>query len=426
MADNSFTDGYRPRVIDARLDMLLTELPAILLDGPKAVGKTTTALQRAKTTYRFNREVERQTAEVDLDRLTVGETPILFDEWHRVPEIWEVVKDAVDAQRSPGRFLLTGSRPLQQLHSGAGRIDSLRLRPLTLFERDPRHAHMSFSDLFQPDSALYGASEIDAEGYTDQILASGFPGFQGLSPNALTTSLDSYIDRIMHVDLPEAGVNVRQPHLVLQWLKAYGASIATSASGEKIRESAHGTDGHVPARRTTERYREALIRLRILEEIPAWLPGHNYLSRLNNAPKRYLADPALAARLVNLSKGRLLDGAPSDAGRSKRAFLGQLFESLVATTLLVFAESLGMSVHHFRTWGGDREVDFIVEGPNNTILAVESKLGESVRAADVKHLTWLAAQYPPATVLPIIINTGKRAYRRNDGVTVIPLALLGP
>ncbi len=426
MVPESFSATYRPRVVDGRLDMLLTELPAILLDGPKAVGKTTTALQRAKTIYRFNREVEREAAEVDLDRLTGGETPILFDEWHRVPEIWEVVKDAVDAQRSPGRFLLTGSRPLQQSHSGAGRIESLRMRPLTLFERDAGQAQLSFTNLFMSDIVIEGTSEIDAEGYTDLILASGFPGFQGLSPSALTTGLDSYIDRIVHVDLPEAGVNVRQPQLVLRWLKAYGASIATSASGEKIRESAQGKDEQAPSRRTTERYREALIRLRILEEIPAWLPGHNYLSRLNTAPKRYLADPALAARLVNLSKGRLLDGVPSIAGGTNRAFLGQLFESLVATTLLVYADSLGRSVHHFRTWSGKREIDFIIEGPDNTLLAVESKLGENVRAADVKQLTWLAQQFPAGAVCPVIINTGKRAYRRKDGVTVIPLSLLGP
>ncbi len=426
MAAESFSAIYRTRVIDARLDELLTELPAILLDGPKAVGKTTTALQRAKTTYRFNREVERDAAEVDLDRLTVGVTPILFDEWHRVPEIWEVVKDAVDAQRSPGRFLLTGSRPLHQSHSGAGRIDSLHLRPLTLFERDASQAQISFADLFKPNFVVDGSSEIDAEGYTDLILASGFPGFQGLSPSALSTSVDSYIDRIVHVDLQEAGVNVRQPQLVLQWLKAYGASIATSASAEKIRDSAHGKGESAPARKTADRYREALIRLRVLEEIPAWMPRHNYLSRLSTSPKRYFADPALAARLVNLSKGRLLDGAPSIAGGANRAFLGQLFESLVATTLLVYADSLGRNVHHFRTWSGEREVDFIVEGPDNTLLAVESKLGESVRAADVKHLTWLADQYPPGTVCPVIINSGKRAYRRKDGVIVIPLSLLGP
>lgn len=416
---------YHRRIVDDEVDELMPDLPAILLDGPKGVGKTTTAQQRCVAARRLDDERVRTVIAADPTVIADDPRPLLIDEWQLVRPVWDVVRRLVDADRAGGQFILTGSIPDRQTHSGAGRITSIRMRPLTLPERGVGAPSVSLGELLAGHRGVGGRTNIDLVAYTNEILASGFPGMRGIGGRALTATLDSYIERIADHDLPGAGLAVRHPATVLAWLRAYAAATGTTASWEKIRRAAMAATDAGPAKTSTLPYIELLTMLRVLDPVPAWLPSNNRLTGLNQAPKHYLADPALAARLVKRSATQLLAGdmpdmvVPRDGG-----FLGGLFESLVALSLRVFAQSCGAEVFHLRTEGGRREVDFIIEGESG-VIGIEAKLNAAVHDDDVKQLLWLRDKIGDRCVDTVVINTGPEAYRRPDGVAVVPLALLG-
>lgn len=422
----SFQGGYRRRIVDDELDELMPHLPAILLDGPKGVGKTSTAEQRCAEVRRCDQETTRAVLAADPSLIVNDQRPLLLDEWHLVRPLWDVVRRLVDADPHGGQFLLTGSLPDRQTHSGAGRITSIRMRPLTLPERGVAEPCVSLGALLAGERAVAGRSELDLTAYTAEMLAGGFPGMRHLPPRARAASLDSYIGRIADHDLPEAGLAVRHPATVLAWLRAYAAAVGTAASWEKIRNAAVTATDARPAKTTTLPYIELLTMLRILDPLAAWTPSSNHLRDLTESPKHYLADPALAARLVKRNATQLLAGdMPAGVVARDGGFLGGLFESLVALSVRVFAQSCESEVYHLRTEGGRHEVDFIVEGELG-VVAIEAKLSSVVRDDDVKHLLWLRDKIGSRCVDTLVVHSGPEAYRRPDGVAVVPLALLGP
>jgi predicted AAA+ superfamily ATPase len=420
--------SYQRRVVDAELDELLLGLPAVSLEGPKGVGKTATAQRRAGTVYRLDDPGTLEVIHADISRLAVGDEPILVDEWQRYAPSWDVVRRAVDADHRPGRFLLTGSAtPSKPTHSGAGRIVRLRVRPLTLVERGVAVPTVSLAELVRGTRpSISGSASMRLDGYVTEILAGGFPAMRDPSQKTRRRALDGYLDRITDTDLPELGVEVRRPATLRRWMTAYAAATATTTSYEKIRDAATAGVGTKPAKTTTIPYREALERLWILEPLDAWSPTNNHLHRLVSAPKHHLADPALAARLVGLDSQALLAGDGPTAIPRDGTFLGALFESLTALSVRVFAQAADARVAHFRTRGGEHEVDFIVERDDQRIVALEVKLSETVTDKDVEHLLWLRERLGDELLDAVVVTTGQYAYRRSDGIAVIPLALLGP
>jgi predicted AAA+ superfamily ATPase len=423
-----FTASYVRRVVDDELDELLPSLPAVWLDGPKAVGKTETALQRAATVRRLERRDEQEIAAADPRVALLGTSPVLLDEWQRVPGVWDAVKAAVDACSAGGQFLLTGSAQQARTHSGAGRIAALRMRPLTLPERGVGVPSVSLARLLSGDQEeLGGESEVGLIDYVREILASGFPGLRNLTGRALRTQLDGYLERVVDTDMEEAGLRVRRPATVRSWLRAYAAATATTASWNAISDAATAGLDNKPAKTSVLPYIDVLSRLRILDELEAWLPSNNHLQRLGQAPKHHLADPALAARLAGVSEAMLLSGqAGSVAVPRDGTFLGALFESLCALSIRVFAQAAEARVSHFRMRDGRHEADLIVEREDGAVVAFEVKLSATVETADVRHLLWLRDTVGDQLVDAAVLTTGSRAYRRGDGVAVVPLALLGP
>lgn len=422
-------DRYRTRVADGELDEFMAGLPAISIEGPRGVGKTLTAERRAATVHRLDDSDDLVIAQADTSRLVAGERPILIDEWQRLPASFDRVRRAVDAGAGPGDFLLTGSATPTDLpvHSGAGRIVRLRLRPMTLMERGCGSPTVSLARLFDRDhSQLYGRSDIDLEGYVDEILASGFPGIRRVPSQLREAQLDSYIDHIVERDFEELDHQVRKPATLRRWMAAYAAATATTTSLEKIRDAATSDLGEVPAKQTTLPYRDVLQRLWILDPVDPWLPTRNRLSRLTSPVKHHLADPALAARLLGVDAEALLRPRPVGPRIPRDGtLLGALFESLATLCLRVYAQGLGARIAHLRTWRGEHEVDLIVER-GQSVVAFEVKLGGSATDSDVKHLLWLREQIGDELADAVVVTTGREAYRRRDGIAVVPLALLGP
>lgn len=423
---------YRARVLDAELREL-GSLPALAIEGAKGVGKTATAQRRAETVVRLDEDAQREIASADPKRVLQGTPPVLLDEWQRVPELWDVVRRAVDDEDPPGPFLLTGSasppdgKDDPPRHSGAGRIAALRMRPMCLTERRDLAPTVSLSALIRSQrTSIHGDTDFTLDDYTDEIARSGFPGIRSLQPRALRLQLDAYIGRIIDRDIEdELGRKVRRPERLRRWMAAYAAATATTASLEKIRRAASPGES-VPAQATAQKYREALERLFILDPVTAWLPSSSHLRRLAQGSKHHLVDPALAVSLLGLSKHRLLDGEGGlEAIPLDRPFLGSLFESLVTLSIKVFAQAAEARVYHLRTANGDHEVDLIVESPSGKVVAIEVKLSNSVDEKDGRHLRWLESVIGDRLSESVIVNTGPHAYRRSDGIAVVPLALLG-
>jgi predicted AAA+ superfamily ATPase len=420
---------YRRRVVDNELDELLAGVAAVSLEGPKAVGKTATALRRAATVYRLDDEAERAIVEADPSRLLEGDRPVLIDEWQRFPASFDRVRRAVDDGAGPGSFLLTGSASPSDppTHSGAGRILRVRLRPMTLAERGVGVASVSLGDLLLGGRpAITGRTDVTLQRYVDEILTSGFPGIRGLPDRLQLAQLDGYLERIVDRDFEDLGHQVRRPATLRRWLQAYAAATATSASLETIRDAATSDRGAKPTRATTQTYRNVLERLWILDPVAAWLPTRNRLARLSSPPKHHLADPALAARLLGVDADALLHARPAGPPIPRDGtLLGALFESLVTLCVRVYAQASEAQIGHLRTWSGDREVDLIVER-GRQIVAFEVKLGQVVDDRDVRHLVWLRDELGDDLADAAVITTGRAAYRRADGIAVIPAALLGP
>lgn len=420
--------SYLSRIADREIDELFEELPAVAIEGPRAVGKTATAERRAATVHRLDVDEERSVAEADSSRLVSGDKPILIDEWQRLPASFDRVRRAVDDGAGPASFLLTGSaaptRP--PTHTGAGRIVRVRLRPMTLAERGVGSPTVSLAELLEGRrERLLGQTEVDLERYVDEILASGFPGMRELSLPRREAQLDGYLDHIVDRDFEELDREVRKPATLRRWMAAYAAATSTTASFETIREAAAGDRGEVPARATALPYRDVLERLWILDPVQPWLPTRNRLRRLTAPVKHHLADPALAARLLGVDASVLLKGE-SSGPRVPRdgTLLGALFESLVTLSVRVFAQRVRARTAHLRTWGGEHEIDLIVER-GQSIVAIEVKLGV-VTDRDVRHLLWLREKLGDELADAVVVTTGKYAYRRKDGIAVVPAALLGP
>lgn len=422
--------SYRRRVLDDELDELLPALSALAVEGAKGVGKTATALQRAATVHVLDDPAQREIAAGDPARLLTGASPVLIDEWQRVPESWDLVRRAVDAGAAPGSFLLTGSAsPAESgTHSGAARIPAVRMRPLSLSERIDERPTVSLATLLEglrPD--VGGATEIGLEDYVEEILASGLPGLRGLSGRALRVQLNGYLLRIVDRDFPELGHAVRNPAGLRRWMASYAAASSTATSLEKIRDAAKSGQGDKPARNATAPYRDVLERLWILDPVPAWQPTRSHLARLTAASKHQLVDPALAARLLGATSSALLAGQPLGPPIPRDGtLLGALFESLVTLSVRVYAQAVEASVGHLRTFAGEHEIDLIVQRQDGRAVAIEVKLARTVHDDDVRHLRWLAREIGDELLDAIVISTGPEAYRRADGIAVVPAALLGP
>lgn len=421
---------YQRRLIDDDLDDLVGALSAIALEGPKGVGKTRTALQRARTVHRLDVPAELAVAQADPSRLLDGERPILIDEWQRLPAIWDLVRRADDDSARPGSFLLTGSAAPDPppTHSGAGRIVSLRMRPMSFSERVAGHT-VSLAELLTGSRpSVSGTSTVTLAEYTEEILASGLPGIRRLTGRARRLQLDGYLLRIVDREIPdEAGVVIRSPAALRRWMAAYAAATATTTSFEKIRDAASPGQDHKPAKDTVQSYREALSRVWLLDEIDAWIPASNPLNELGHAPKHQLADPALAARLLGVDAPTLLAGGErGPAVPRSGTLLGTLFESLTALSVKAYAARSDAATRHMRTARGRQEVDLIVERDDGAVVAIEVKLTQAVDDGDVRHLAWLRDKLGPQLLDSVVVTTGPAAYRRPDGVAVVPLALLGP
>lgn len=412
---------YVTRVLDRLLDERMAASGAVLIEGPKACGKTETASQRARSLVRLDVDEEaRRAAQVNPRLVLDGARPRLIDEWQLFPRVWDHVRRAVDDSDLPGQFLLTGSSsPTDDVrrHSGAGRIATLRMRPMTLHELGASSDEVSLAGLFDGETpaASKGIRELGdvlslvVEGGWPQQLHRRDPRFVG-----------DYLDQIAHVDVNvvlDSGDRVRRrdPDRVLSCIRSLARNVATPVGVRTIASDTGLSRDAVTA------YLAALQRLMVVEDQPAFNVHLRSSRNLRTTPHRHFVDPSLATAALQVD----VDGLLRDL-----SFAGLLFESLVVRDLRVLSQPMGASVRYFHT--DDHEIDVVVQRPDGAWGAVEVKLGgeslidegavslvDAVASIDVRRAG-------PPSFMAVLTAMGTYAYRRPDGVAVVPLSTLAP
>lgn len=416
-------DSYLDRVVDGQLRGALSFAGAVLIEGPRACGKSATGRHHAESEVRLDTDAQAlQIAELDPARLLRGRMPRFIDEWQLAPALWNHVRRAVDEDPA-ARFLLAGSAvPADDAtrHSGAGRILRLRMRTMSLSESGHSTRDVSLRSLFEPIERVEGEAALDVEGITERVSVGGWPGLRALGPQEAQTYLRSYLDDVARVDLRSlAGEPARDPAAISRVLRFLGRSVATEARLSAIAADA-GTEDRPLAHETVTAYLSALARVFVVEDQPSWGPHLRSRDRVRKAAKRHFVDPSLAAAALGADAARLLGDLE---------LLGQLFESLVVRDLRVYSEPLDASVSHYRDSAG-REVDAIIERRDGSWIACEVKLAETRTDEAAKSLhRFVSALDPSRTPAPsalLVITGGRYAYTRPDGVHVVPIGCLAP
>jgi uncharacterized protein len=405
---------YRHRLIDNLLDELLEDLPAVLLVGPRASGKTTTALQRAQSVVRLDVPGEAAAFRADPDAvLRPLPEPVLLDEWQAVPETFSAVKRAIDARAGSGRFILTGSAygDLEGVTAaGTGRIVRVRLLGMTVREQFGRVDAVPFIDRLARGEEISTLGEpLDLRDYLDLALRSGFPEALDITRTvARQRWLDGYMSQIITRD-PTGTIGSRNPGLLLRYLEAYALHSAGVVEAKSIYEAA-GID-----KRTAASYEQVLENVFVVESLPAWKT--NRLKRLVQSPKRYLLDAGLMAAIVRMDQAAIL--------RDDK-MLGRVIDTFVASQLRgeVEVSATRPRLYHVRDTDGRHEVDIVAELAGERVLAFEVKASSSVTAHDARHLAWMRDELGDRFIFGAVLHTGPRSFQLGDRIKALPISTI--
>lgn len=414
---------YMARVADSVLERRLRSSPAVLVEGPRACGKTTTARRFAASEVLLERGTA-SISRVSLGSLALldGAVPRLVDEWQLAPDIWDMVRRESGRRAAPGQFILTGSAdpPAEvKQHSGVGRVARVLMRPLSLFESGLSTGTVSLRSLFEGAECSAPAPPADLDHVVDALCRGGWPLCHRMDVDDAQDFVADYLEELASAEISSVDGVRRDPASVARMLISLARNISTEAAMSTI---AADTGGEKPIDpRTAASYLAALKRLFIVEDVPAWAPRLRSRSRLRGAPKRQFVDPSLAAAALGADRNRLL-GDPET--------LGFLFESLCVRDLRVHSQPLRATLSHYRDNTG-LEADAIIRRRNGHWIAVEVKLGgRAAIDAAAASLLKLSDRIDPAAVgepkrLVVLTATGY-AYERTDGVAVVPVTSLAP
>ena len=414
---------YLPRIVDTELTELLGAAGAVLVEGPRASGKTATALQAAASAVLLDvDENARRMVGVDPAAVLAGDTPRLIDEWQVEPAIWNHVRRAVDRRGASGQFILTGSAvPADDLtrHTGAGRFIRLRLRPLSLYESGRASGEISLRRLLDGETQRSPRTALSIAEVAELVCAGGWPGHIGKPLPAILRANRGYLDDIRRADVSRVSGGARDPVKVGRLLQSLARNVATPVALTKLAAEVGG-EGQTLKAETAAEYLDALERLMVVEPQPAWSPHLRSRATLRQAPVRHFVDPSLAAAALRVAPDRLT---------ADLELLGLLFESLVVRDLRIHAQAADARVFHYREKDG-LEVDAVVEAADGRWAAFEIKLGERWVEDGARNLRRLAGRmehsdHGPPAALAVIVPTGYGSLRPGD-VGVVPIGALGP
>lgn len=419
---------YTIRIVEEELRRRLASTPAILIEGAKGCGKTATARRYAASEVLFDvDEAMRLLAELNPGEVLAGARPRLLDEWQVAPAIWNRMRREVDDRANrPGQFILTGSsgpRETVRQHTGATRIGRLRMRPMTLFESGHSDGRVSIAQVLRGTPPVPGGpAPLDFPRALERLCLGGWPGMQGLTTRQGLTAMRDMVQELARVDMKAMlGRRAQVPKLVA-FLTALSRHVSTNVSEATLAADTNMPGSTTePARRTVDRYLNALDALMITEDLPGWAPHLRSKARLRTRPKRHFVDPAVAVACLRATPETL---------QRDMATAGLLFESMVIRDLRVHAQANDATVAYYRDNVG-LEVDAIVQQAAGPWAAFEVKLGGQAHVdAGAANLLAFRAKLDPArtpmpSLLAVVVAAGP-LLRRDDGVWMLPVGALAP
>lgn len=420
---------YRKRIADDILRRKLEGKGAVLIEGPKWCGKTTTAEQIAGSVlYMDDPEKKEQNitmAELNPKRLLKGAAPRLIDEWQLAPKLWDAIRFEVDHRGELGQFVLTGSAvppdTKEITHSGTGRFTWLTMRPMSLLESGDSTGEVSLKALFEGKEALDGESRLDLERIAFLTCRGGWPQAVDMREEIALDQAADYYEAVVHSDINRAdGVN-KNPERVRRLMRSYARNQGTQAANTMLAaDIANNDDGSINEE-TVAVYVSALKKIFVVEDMPGWNPNLRSKTAIRSSDTRYFVDPSIAAAAIGIG--------PEDLLSDLKTF-GFLFETLCVRDLRVFADALGGSVYHYRDKDG-LECDAVIHLRNGSYGLIEIKLGGDMLIEDgAKSLRALSEKIDTQKMklpafLMVLTATGDYPYRREDGVCVVPIGCLG-
>lgn len=425
MDDLLTPSGYMPRVADREVEQALRASSAVLIEGPRACGKTWTGRRHARSEVPFDSVFDhRLTAQVAPMEVLEGPVPRLLDEWQLAPDVWNAMRRACDDRRRKGQFILTGSADPPDAatrHTGTGRIVRVRMRPMSLYESGESSGRISLGELLAGGTSSAPESPGDLRDLVAVACRGGWPGLLDDSPEDAQRQLRAYLEEICRTDISRIDGVGRDPAGVRRMLASLGRNIATEATlGTLGTDLAGGDETLHPT--TVKNYLSALSRLFVVEELPAWRPHLRSRAALRSTPKRFLADPSLAVASLRSNAAQLM---------AELSYFGLVFESLVWRDLCIYAQANGWELSHYRDSAG-LEVDLIVTRLDyRGWAAVEVKLGgaalvEQGVAALRKLRERVDSDRMGEPRKLVVITAGGYGFEYPDGVAVVPVTALGP
>ena len=425
MDEGSFS--YRPRIVDSALKRKLRGKGAVLIEGPKWCGKTTTAEQVSKSTLSVDDPSTVNTnkilSEIDPERLLTGDHPRLLDEWQVAPKLWDAVRHHVDRHKGHGQFILTGSSVpadiSETIHSGTGRFGWLVMRPMSLYESGDSTGDVSLASLFE-SQPISGCSNLDLDRLTFLICRGGWPESVDMDDDVALDQAFDYIDAVIRNDMSRVDNIRRDPQKVRMLLRSYARNQGTQISQASISADISSNDTEGVSEETVSEYLQALRKLYVIEDMKAWNPNLRSKTAIRTSDTRYFVDPSLAAASLRIGPQDLINNLNTT---------GFFFEALAIRDLRVYAESLDGDVYHYKD-NLDNECDVVIHLRNGRYALLEVKLGgerlidEGVRTLkDVLRRIDTDKMGKPA-FMAIITGTERYAYRRDDGIIILPLGAL--
>jgi predicted AAA+ superfamily ATPase len=421
--------GYRERIADRLLEEKLDAMGAVLIEGPKACGKTTTAEQQAKSIlYMDDPETMAQNlqlAETNIKRLLQGDTPRLIDEWQIAPQLWDAVRFETDHRKDDGLFMLTGSAvPADDSkihHTGAGRFAWLTMRPMSLWESGESSGDVSLGELFSHPEKVDGTNSLTMEDVAFAICRGGWPkSLNKKTAKAALSQVKEYFEAITRSDISRVDGVARDQHRAKRLMRSYArlqgamAGVPTIVADMKTNEPEGMSD------ETVASYIKALKKIFVIEDMPAWNPNLRSKTAIRTSDTRYFVDPSIAIAALGLGPNDLLNDLET---------MGLLFETLCVRDLRVYADANEGDVFHYRDKNG-LECDAVVHLRNGNYGLIEIKLGGETRIEEgAANLTSLAdmidtTKMKKPSFKMVLTAVGQYAYLRTDGVMVVPIGCL--
>ena len=425
--------NYKRRILDSLLEKKLQAKGAVLIEGPKWCGKTTTAEEIAASKIMLAKpdikDHFKSLLEIDSDAALAGETPMLIDEWQTVPKLWDAVRYTVDHRHAMGQFILTGSAvpdkdaEKEREHSGTGRFAWLTMRPMTLFESGESNGTVSLGELFLAPDKILQKNDLKLSDIAFLICRGGWPIGVGLPEEAALEQAFDYYDAVTKEDVTNVDGVKRASERVQRLMRAYARHQGTQASIATLKEDLKNNDTTTLDEDTISSYLDALRKIFVVEDMPAWNPNLRSKTAIRTTDTRYFVDPSIATAALGLGPTDLMNDLNS---------MGFFFEAMCVRDLRVFSEALNGKVYHYRDKSG-LECDAVIHLRNGQYGLIEIKLGgDSLIKDGAATLNALESQIDttrmksPAFKM-ILTATGEYAYRRpEDGIYVVPIGCLRP